>query len=95
MYVDTFTVDAIGDPEPITASINCSRIIIREQGGVGNSAFTVYSSGDSDGDQSGANYPGGAQVTFERPGQALYSRNEVVGYIAMTTGSATFSKEHY
>ena len=94
MTTTTFTVDAIGDPEPITVSVTCRYVKIRVQGGLGNTAFTIYSADDSTGARSGSQYPAGGEVVFtRRHGQAAFRNDEVVGYVEITSGTATFSME--
>jgi len=89
-----FTVDAIGNPEPITVEKDCREVKIREQGGAGNTVFTIYDVGDPTGVGESVVYPAGAERVFKRgQGYADFRDGEVIGYIAVASGTATFSME--
>ena len=94
MQTDTFTVDAVGDPDPITVIADCRKVTIRQQGGLGATAYTIYSADDSTGAGNGVNYPGGFDKVFQRlRGQGDFRDGEVIGYIEIASGKATFSME--
>ena len=90
----TFTVDAIGDPEPITvqSTDGTRKVVVFENGQAGTTDFYLIKGPDKTVTQ--VLKPAGVKVEFERPShEAKYRQGEVVGWLATVSGSATFAQE--
>jgi hypothetical protein len=81
----TFTVDAIGDDEPVTSESNCQRITIFENAQAGAADYTVRRHSRT---ATAVTIPAGAKFVFEGP----FLKGVVVGYVAAASGSFTMAQ---
>lgn len=86
----TFTVDNIGNPEPVTAPVFCRRVTIREQGAAGTTDYLVRRPG-----MTAAPYRkvAGESYTFTADPGSGYETGSVIGYVETVTGSITMSMD--
>ncbi len=84
-----FTVDNIGNPEPVTADGPCQKITIREQAAAGTQNYSVYAplmTSDP------FTRVAGESHVFTAPKYNMFQDGVIVAYVATTTSSVTFSK---
>jgi hypothetical protein len=88
-----FTVNAVGDPEPVTATVVSSRIEIGEdpsQAGWPTTDYLVRSPLALD---SPRQMPAGTIYVFTKPNKKFFMPGEVVAYVETVTGSTSFFKD--
>ena len=86
----TFTVDAVGNDEAVTAQSDCHRITIFENAQTGTADYTVRR---PDSISAAVTIPAGAKHVFERMnGATAFRRGQIVGYVAAASGSMTFAQ---
>ena len=101
MLAFELTVDAIGNPEPITATVDCRRIRIHEIDNttklpIADHADKLYARDDTTGAKIQSGRVGGQESEFTaRDGQAGFKSGDVMARIAVVSGSATFTVEQY
>lgn len=90
MYTDTFTVDDIGDPEPILVPLNVGRVQIRE---ADPEALTPYYIRGPFLDSPEFKMAGGSAFVIDpyHRSQSHSSGYVVVGYIRTEAGTVTFA----
>ncbi len=84
-----FTVDNVGNPEPVTAQSVCKRIYIREQGAAGTTDYFVRQPGMTDPQE---RKTAGEWTMFEAAPGNFFRPGDIVGYVETVTGSVTFSQ---
>lgn len=88
----TFTVNAVGDPEPVTALTVCSEIRVQEDASVAGWPtvdFKVYAPSKNDSPlQAGA----GSFWIFKKPRGSYFQPGELAGYLATVSGSTNFNQ---
>jgi len=92
MRTTTFTVNNVGDPEPIICGSFCREIRLQEDPSIGVSwpttDYKVYGTGEI---STAIQKLAGTTFTITRvPMQGCFSPGEIVGYIETVTGSTTF-----
>jgi hypothetical protein len=85
----SFTVDAVGDDEPVIAQSPCFRITIFEDAQAGTANYTVRK---PDPGSTAITIPAGAKHVFERLHGSAFSKGQIVGYVAAASGSFTMAQ---
>lgn len=85
----TFSVDNVGNAEPIIAQSNCQKILLCENARAATTDFNVYAPRRTD---PAIRYAAGEICTFESPFNFnnFYKSGQTVGYIETITGTVTF-----
>ncbi len=86
----TFSVDNVGNPEPVTAQGPCRKIIVREQGAAGTTDYFVRQPTNT---SAQVRKVAGESTLFEAAPGNLFQTGQIVGYVETVTGSVTFSQE--
>lgn len=94
MKTTTFTVNDLGDPEPVTATVPCSKIRIGEDPSVADWPVVDY---QICGDYQGSVYvqkAAGTMFEFNAPviKDKLFKIGDIAGYVRTVSGSSTFFK---
>jgi len=91
MKTKSFTVDAVGNPEPITVVTTCQQVEIYEDAQAGTTDYKVRAPSLSDVD---VQRPAGAK-TLLRPshGGRFFFAGETIGYVSTVAGVVTFAQE--
>lgn len=89
-HTTTFTVDNIGNPEPVQPPIACSRVTIREQGAAGTTDYLVRRPTST---SPAYRKVSGESFTFTADPPNKFQANEIIGYVETVTGSITMSME--
>lgn len=89
MQTKTFTVDAVGDPEPILVSTVCHAVDVFENGAEGTQDFLIYGC-KSD---TPVRYPAGSRKRFQKASCCFFMPGDVVAYVAAVSGVMTFAQE--
>ena len=96
-YTTTFTVNSIGEPEPVTAHTECQRITIKEDPSVSGWPTTDYLITGSVPGSTPIRCPAGSEYIFEASSGANliqpFKVGTIVGYIETVTGSTTFQQK--
>ncbi len=96
LHTEEFVTDNVGQPEPVTVTRRCTRVVIQEQSQTGTADFWIYgvtSSGTPDSNP--AKYAAGKQKEFVAPpGHGFYA-GQTIAFIAAASGSLTMSREEY
>lgn len=91
MKTSTFTVNNVGDPEPVIATIDCREITIGEDPSVADWPTTDYEVKGTVQDSSFVRRPAGTTFQFLKAnGLASFGKGQIVGYVQTVTGSTTF-----
>ncbi len=85
----TFTVDNVGNPEPVTVQTPCRRVYIREQGAAGTTDYFVRQPSATDPQERKA---AGETTMFEAATDNLFQTGQIIAYVETVTGSVTFSQ---
>ncbi len=89
MKTSTFTVDNLGDPEPIVAQSYAHEIEIYENAQAGNTDYDVFA---PDKAAVPVRRPAGAKTLLKSP--AGFHPGQIAGYVgAATAGTYTFAQE--
>jgi hypothetical protein len=81
----SFTVDAIGDDEPVTAQSNCQKITVFENEQAGTANYTVRRHSRN---APAVTIPAGAKFVFEGP----FLKGQTAGFVAAASGSFTMAQ---
>jgi hypothetical protein len=91
-YTTTYTVNDVGDPEPVIANIECSEIKIREDPSVDGWPTADYKVTGTAPGSTPISCPMGTEHLFPAgPGQHFVP-GDIVGYVETTSGSTTFQQ---
>ena len=91
MKTSQFTVNNVGNPEPVICTLGCRTITIGEDPGVAGWPTTDFKVKGSAPGSVAIQRPAGTSYQFQRiSGQAAFSPGETVGYVETVTGSTTF-----
>jgi hypothetical protein len=89
----TFTVNDIGDPEPVIVSIDCKQVMIGEDPSVSGWPTTDYQVKGIEASSDWIQCAAGTKFIFQSTVNAPpFSANQVVGYVQTISGSTTFLK---
>ncbi len=96
LHTEEFVTDAVGQPEPITVTRRCARVVVQEQSQLGTADFWIYGvKSDGTPDSNPAKYAAGKQKEFlATPGYGFFP-GQTIAFIAAATGSLTMSREEY
>jgi len=94
-YTTTFTVNAIGDPEPVIAHTDCIEIIIKEDPTVAGWPTLDYLVTGSVPGSSAIGCPAGTEYAFRASWQQHFAAGEIVGHVATVSGSTTFQQKEF
>jgi hypothetical protein len=83
----TFTVDAVGNPEPVVVPTSCRVVEVREQGDPTTDYFVRAPAITNPQHRRFA----GAATIFRATGKRTFQPNETIGHLETITGSVTFS----
>jgi len=86
----TFTADATGAPETITANTVCKKIRVYEDAQAGTVNYLIRMPGAA---STAVTRPAGQAIEFVASGSRFFQPGEVVAYIETATGSASFAQE--
>ncbi len=86
----TFTVDNVGNPEPVTAQGPCRKIIVREQGAAGTTDYFVRQPTST---SPQVRKVAGESTLFDAGQGNLFQTGQIVGYLETVSGTVTFSQE--
>jgi hypothetical protein len=92
MRTSTYTIDAIGNPEPVTCTIPgsvCAIITVFENAQAGTADYDVYAPLIN---SAPIRKPAGSKHEFRAQGTYRFSEGEIVGYLAAASGSMTFAQ---
>jgi len=93
MKTTTFTVNAIGDPEPVITSVDCTRVEIGEDGSVPNWPTTDYEVKGTELLSDWIVCPAGTKFEFlRRANQPGFRAGSIVGYVQTAAGATTFQQ---
>jgi len=93
MKTSTFTVNNVGDPEQVAATIACREISIAEDPSVTGYPINDYKVYGTAKGSTAIRVPIGSSFVFKREyGQASYLSGEIVGYVETVQGATTFQK---
>jgi hypothetical protein len=86
----TFTVDAAGNPEPITVQSYCMKVVIYEDAQAGTTDYILHVPAMA---SSGVTKPAGSKAEISRGER--YVPGDIVGYVETVSGSVTFAQEEW
>lgn len=89
-YTDTFSVDAVGNPEPIIVATVCNRVKVRQDDLSGNK--TQFKVRKPFATSNPVLYEGGMSVEFMQPEGKFWFPGDPIAYIEMVAGSDTFQR---
>lgn len=91
MRTSQFTVNDIGDPEPIIVHTVCRHVLVGEDSSVANWPTTDYRIKGTDNNSAMVQRPAGVLTEFSRQSnQSAYSPGDIIGYVETVSGSTTF-----
>lgn len=91
MKTSQFTVNSVGNPEPVICTLGCRTIVIGEDPSVAGWPTTDFRIKGAVPGSSFIQRPAGTMYQFQRiSGQAAFSPGDIVGYVDVVTGSTTF-----
>lgn len=91
MRTSQFTVNDIGDPEPIIVRSVCRHVLVGEDSSVANWPTSDYRIKGVDPSSVMVQRPAGVLTEFSRrSNQSAFSPGDIVGYVEMVSGSTTF-----
>ena len=85
---DLFTVNAVGDPEPITCKTDCKKIIIGEDPSVSGWPTVAYKIRAPHAASAAHQRPAGTRTEFVSA--THYKTGDIVGYVETVSGSTSF-----
>lgn len=89
----TFTVDAVGNDEPVTVQTDCRRVVVYENNQAGSADYTVRAPFST---SPAVTRPAGSKTEFSREsGQGGFRAGETIAFVAMVSGSVTFVREEH
>lgn len=86
----TFSVDNVGNPEPVTAQGPCRKIIVREQGAAATTDYFVRQPTNT---SPQVRKVSGESTLFDTGEGNLFQTGQIVGYVETVSGTVTFSQE--
>lgn len=92
MRTSTFTVDNVGNPEPVTAEGRCTLVDICEDADAGTTDFIVHA---PNADSPGVRLVAGRSHQFiagNLATRAFFDDKDVVGYVETVNGTVSFRK---
>lgn len=89
MKTITFSVDAIGDPEPITVQTVCHQIVIFEDALASTTNYKVRKPSKTDAPVTKA---AGTSTLFTAPPGSFFLPGQILGYVETPTGSMTMAQ---
>lgn len=92
MKTTTFTVNDLGDPEPVIATVPCSRIVIGEDPSVADWPLVDYQILGDYQDSIYIQKPAGTSFEFRAPAikNNMFKIGDIAGYVKTVSGSSTF-----
>jgi hypothetical protein len=95
LYTTTYTVNAVGDPEPVIAHTECVEIIVKEDPSVPDWPTVAYNVIGSAPGSTPIGYAAGTEHPFKSGPIQPFGVGDIVGYIETVTGSTTFQQKEF
>lgn len=88
----TFTVDSIGDPEPIQVVSSCRKVVIREDVSVSGWPTVEFNVMAPLQASPKVRYTNGESMSLVAENKGYFKVGSIIGYIEAVSGSALFSQ---